>query len=178
MACSIRPQSAASLAVNQQIMKLHDAGVSVRQIERLLWSIVKKTFINDIIRGKRRGLSERRAIPALARFEEGGGGWLRETRVLTEDGWRWLAPLTDKDFAKNGRHLNYVGRAKTLEDYGLVSRQLTRSELTIRVAGASGKARTVHLEARHDVLRRLARTGRLTRDDLGRYREDQVVRAA
>jgi transcriptional regulator with XRE-family HTH domain len=162
MARSTRPPpSTASLALADQIRRLRERGLSVREIGRRTG--LSKSFVHNISIGKR-GVSATRAASAAERLSRE-----RPALVLTDAGVRAVDPVSRRERQKIGRFMRAVQDAKKSGDYREIRRRFRRT----LIKTSEGEVR---LETNPEVLRDLDDAGLLDIEEVFHY--EPVANAA
>ena len=152
-----KPRRSASPAkiIEGDIRRMRERGFSVRELARRTG--LGKSFVHDVTRGKRR-LSAKRATGVSERLSRIIG----KMRVIPIGGPPGLVePLHQRDFSKIGRFWNVLEKARRVGDYGVMKRELTNAQRTIRTTEG-----TVELETDPKVLRELDDAGLLTPQEI------------
>jgi len=129
-------------------------GLSVREIARRTG--LGKSFVHDVTRGKRQ-LSAQRAAVVGERLSRVVG----TMRVIVDRQVGVVEPVHQRDFSKTGKFWNVLEKARRVGDYGLLRRQLTRAQRTIKTTEG-----TLILETDPAVLRELDDAGLLTPQEI------------
>ena len=154
MARSTRLPPTANLAFADEIRRLRERGVSVREIGRRTG--LSKSHVHNIAIGKR-GISTARAVAATERLSRE-----RPALVLTDAGLRPVDPLNRRDRQKIGRYMRAVQDAKEAADFRAIRRRFQRTVIKT----SEGEFR---LETDPEVLRDLDDAGRLNIEEVFHY---------
>jgi transcriptional regulator with XRE-family HTH domain len=113
------PASPASLALADEIRRLRERGLSVREIGRRTG--ISKSQVHNIAIGKR-GVSTARAIAATERLSRE-----RPALVLTDGGLRAVDPLSRRERQKIGRYMRAIQDAKDAADFRAIRRRFRQT---------------------------------------------------
>jgi transcriptional regulator with XRE-family HTH domain len=161
VARSTRPPPTANLALADEIRRLRERGVSVREIGRRTG--LSKSHVHNIAIGKR-GISTARAVAATERLSRE-----RPALVLTDAGLRSVDPLSRRERQKIGRYMRAVRDAKEANDFRAMRRRFRRTVIKT----SEGELR---LETDPAVLRNLDDAGLLDIEEVFHY--EPVANAA
>jgi transcriptional regulator with XRE-family HTH domain len=155
MALSKRPPaSPVSLALADEIRRLRERGLSVREIGRRTG--ISKSQVHNISIGKR-GISTARAITAAERLSRE-----RPALVLTEGGLRAVDPVSRRERQKIGRYMRAIQDAKDAADFRAIHHRFRHTVIKTR----EGDFR---LETDPEVLRDLDDAGLLHIEEVFHY---------
>jgi transcriptional regulator with XRE-family HTH domain len=161
MARTARPPSPASLALAEEIRRLHQQGYSVREIARRTG--LSKSHVHNILIGKR-GISAARAVAASERLSRE-----RPALAIIDGQVRAINPVSRPDRQKIGRYMRAVQDAKRAGDFRNLRRRFRRTVLRT----SDGEFR---FETDPAVLLELDDAGELDIDEVIHY--EPVARAA
>jgi transcriptional regulator with XRE-family HTH domain len=154
MARNARAPSPEGRALADEIRRLREQGVSVREIARRTG--LSKSHVHNIAIGKR-GISAERATAAAERLSFEQQAW-----IITGGQLRAVDPVSRRDRQKIGRHWRAVQDARRSGDF----RQLRRRFRRTVIKTSEGE---FHLETDPAVLRDLDDAGLLALDEVFHY---------
>jgi transcriptional regulator with XRE-family HTH domain len=162
MARSTRPPPpTASQTLANEIRRLRERGLSVREIGRRTG--LSKSHVHNIAIGKR-SVSTSRAVVATERLSRE-----RPALVLTDAGHRAVDPLSRRERQKIGRYMRAIQNAKEAADFRAIRRRFRET----KIKTTEGE---FHLETDPDVLRDLDDAGLLDIEEVFHY--EPVANAA
>jgi transcriptional regulator with XRE-family HTH domain len=154
MARSTRPPSTTSLALADQIRRLRERGVSVREIGRRTG--LSKSHVHNIAIGKR-GISSARAIAAVERLTRE-----RPALSIIDGQVRAIDPLSRRERQKIGRYMRAIQDAKDDNDFRAIRRRFRHTVIKT----SEGEFR---LETDPEALRNLDDAGLLDIEEVFHY---------